>query len=70
LSVTRLSTTEPFVTRDAVCEFLAVSPRTVDRMVKLKLFPVYRPLGPHGPVRFRLSDVEKAMRQANENGKV
>jgi excisionase family DNA binding protein len=57
-------TAEPYVTRDAVCAYIAVSPRTVDRIVARGIIPVYRPLGPTGPVRFRLSDVEKAMRRA------
>lgn len=63
MSSTRARTTEPFVTKEDVADFLCVCPRTVDRMLRRGLFPSYRPLGPHGPVRFRLSDIERAMRQ-------
>ena len=68
-SATRAMTTEPYVTAGAVAEHLAVSPRTVARMVTRGVVPCYRPLGPTGPVRFRLSDVEKAMRRAMQTGK-
>lgn len=59
----KLHTSEPFVPPDRVAEFLAVSSRTVRRMVQARLFPVYRPLGPTGPARFRLSEVEKSIRR-------
>jgi excisionase family DNA binding protein len=64
MSSTKLSSAEPFVSSERVCEFLGISPSTLERMVKRKLFPAYQPLGPNTVKRFRLSDVEKAIRRA------
>ena len=69
MSTTRPATTEPYVTAAQVGEFLVVSARTITRMVGRGILPCYRPLGPVGPVRFRLSDVEKAMRRAMQTGR-
>lgn len=69
MSATRLTKSEPFVDKEDVAQFLAVSTRTVERLVRNGIIPCYRPLGPSGPVRFRLSDIEKAMRRAMQFGR-
>ena len=60
---TKLHNAEPFVGPADVAKFLSVSKRTVTRMARRRVIPAYRPLGDNGPARYRLSDVEKAMRR-------
>jgi excisionase family DNA binding protein len=69
-SSTRATSSEPFVTREDVAAYIAVSLSTVDRMVRRGVIPAYRPLGPGGPLRFRIGDCEKAMRRAMTTGPV
>ena len=49
-----------WLTREQVAEVLQVSPRTVDRYVKLGALKSYT-VGPVLTVRFRRSDIDSAM---------
>jgi len=54
---------EPFVTADIVCAFLSVSKSTIDRKCRRGELPFYRiGSGKRAARRFRLSEIERAMR--------
>lgn len=53
----------PLLTRDATAAYLAVSKRTLDRLVQAGEIPVYRISGHR---RFRIADIEQFIRSRKE----
>jgi excisionase family DNA binding protein len=53
----------PMLTRDATAAYLAVSKRTLDRLVQAGEIPTYRISGHR---RFRIEDIERFIRSRKE----
>lgn len=49
---------EKWVDKKALAEHFAVSTSTIDRWQKAEDFPRFKPFGPTGMVRYRISEVE------------
>jgi excisionase family DNA binding protein len=59
----RATIAPPMLTRDATAAYLAVSKRTLDRLVQAGEIPTYRISGHR---RFRIEDIERFIRSRKE----
>jgi excisionase family DNA binding protein len=59
----RVASAPPLLTRDATAAYLAVSKRTLDRLVQAGEIPAYRISGHR---RFRIADIDQFIRSRKE----